>query len=89
MGVCATQVFDQITRDQFNCLLARANEAGIMIQGDAGQATHSGVTIKWQFTEADQRLELQCLHTPLFVTCGMVNDKIHQLVDACQAPPVA
>lgn len=85
MGDCPTQVFEEVTREQFKSLLARAGAADAANQGDEGQGTASGVTIRWKFTEADQRLELECLSKPAWVPCGIVNQQINNMVEASRA----
>lgn len=84
---CATQVFAGITPERFNCLVQKAAAAGIAISGNAGQATKSGITIRWKFDPAAQTLEVQCMNVlaPSFF-CTKVNRNLHQLVESC--PPV-
>lgn len=52
---CATQVFDNVTRERFNCLVQKAAASGITIDGDEGQTVikHGLVSaqISWNFDE--------------------------------------
>lgn len=83
MGGCATQIFTNVTQQRFNCLVAKAAAAGITINGNSGQATQSGVTIRWAFDPVAQTLEFQCMSAPFLVPCGIINSKVHDLVDSC------
>lgn len=83
MAVCAAQVFSGITQQRFDCLMQKAAASGISINGNQGQASHSGVTVSWSFDPISQTLELQCLAAPFFVSCGMINGRLHDLVDSC------
>jgi hypothetical protein len=83
MAGCATQTFTGITIERFGCLLAKAQEAGINIVGNSGSATQDGITIDWNFSPAEQTLDLQCTSAPFYVPCGTINSKIHDLVDEC------
>ena len=80
---CATQLFQQITQARFSCLLQKASNAGIAINGNEGEASKDGITLRWKFDPVSQTLELQCLDLPFFLSCGDVNGKIHDLVDSC------
>lgn len=83
MGPCATQVFTGVTQARFNCLVEKAQTAGITIAGNVGQATQHGLTVRWSFDPINQVLELQCTEAPFFLSCGKINGKIHDLVDEC------
>ncbi len=83
MAACATQTFTGITQARFNCLVQKAQASGITINGNVGVATHAGITIRWQFDPTANTLELQCMAHPLLATCGLVNGRIHDLIDAC------
>jgi hypothetical protein len=80
---CATQVFDNITPQRFTCLAQKAAASGINLNGNQGQASHSGVTIRWNYDPVGQTLELKCLAHPFLVSDGTVNHRIHDLVDSC------
>jgi hypothetical protein len=83
MGSCATQSFTNVSSDQFACLVAKANAAGIEISGNAGNASKDGITIQWKFDPGTNTLTIQCTSSPFLVPCGTINSKIHDLVDSC------
>jgi hypothetical protein len=83
MGQCATQIFDGVTQARFDCLVQKAQAAGIVIAGNSGSESREGVTIRWAFDPAAETLELQCTHSPFIISCGTINGKIHDLVDEC------
>jgi hypothetical protein len=55
----------------------------VKIDGNQGQASANGVTVKWTYDPAAQTLSLQCLDKPFIVSCGYVNGKIDEAVKAC------
>jgi hypothetical protein len=83
MGVRATQVFEGFTQSRFDCLVAKAAASGVPITGSSGQGSKNGLTIRWAFDAVTGRLELQCLDSPFWASCGMINSKMHDLVDTC------
>ena len=84
MAACATQTFNGITQARFNCLVLKAKATtGIEITGNSGSASKNGITIRWQFDPVGKTLELQCTDSPVLVPCGVINGKIHDLVDGC------
>jgi len=83
MSSCATQTFTGITENRFNCLTQAAQNAGITISGNTGEASKAGITIRWQYDPATQILELQCTEAPFFAPCATVNARLQGLVDGC------
>ena len=83
MAGCASQTFSGITQARFDCLVQKAQAAGIAIAGNVGEASKDGVTVRWQFDPANQALELQCTASPFFLSCDTVNGKIQDLVNGC------
>ena len=83
MSACAAQTFTSISLAQFNCLAQEASKAGIPISGNAGSVSKDGFTVVWTFDPGTGTLQIQCTSSPFFVSCGMINSKIHDLVDQC------
>ncbi len=83
MSSCATQLFDNVTQAQFDCLSQKAKAAGIDIVGNAGSASQDGITVEWTFDPAASTLSVQCTSSPFYVPCGTINSKIHDLVEGC------
>jgi hypothetical protein len=84
---CAAQVFSAVTTEQFSCIVAKAAAAGISITGNAGEMSKSGFKVQWQFDPAASTLTIQCIDHPFFVSCGTVNSRVHDIVEACQNVP--
>jgi hypothetical protein len=80
MEQSAPQVFSGITPQQFSKLTAKAQAAGIALNGNSGAASKFGVEVSWNYSPATQQLTLQCLSTPFFVKPADVNAKIQELV---------
>jgi hypothetical protein len=84
MGKCATQVFGDISSEQFACLVDRAKAAGMQIDGNSGTTPqHNGVSVAWEYDPVAKTLSIQCLSLPFLVSCGAANSQIHGLVESC------
>jgi hypothetical protein len=89
MARCATQVFSDIPQDRFERLAKQVQASiGVSIDKPEGDASQHGVTIRWKYDAAAQTLELQCMSAPFIVTCGYINGKIHDMLDASVAPVI-
>jgi hypothetical protein len=80
MAQGAPQVFPGITPEQYAKLTAKAQSAGIALNGNSGTASKFGVEVAWNYSPETQELTLQCLRTPIFVKPEAVNAKIQALV---------
>ena len=85
MGSCAAQTFSGISAGQFACLLKKVSDSGVSVSGNSGSASKDGITISWEFDPVSSTLQIQCTSAPFFVSCGMINSKIHDFVDECSA----
>jgi hypothetical protein len=83
MSACAEQIFNGITNAHFICILGEAQAAGINISGNEGSASQDGITVAWAYDPTAQTLRIHCTSAPFFVPCGMINSKIHDIVDGC------
>ncbi len=83
MSACATQTFQGVTQARFDCLVQKASGWGITISSTEGQSSKDGITVRWKFDLASQTLELQCLDYPFLLSCGLISNMIHNLVDSC------
>lgn len=81
--ICETQTFTGISQDRFDCLTQAAQNTGVAIAGNGGEASKDGITIRWQYDPASQVLELQCTGSPAFIPCGLINARIQAMVDGC------
>jgi len=80
MASSAPLVFSGITPEQFAVLTAKAQAAGIALNGNSGTAAQFGVEVAWNYTPETRELTLHCLSTPFFVKPEEVNAKIQKLV---------
>jgi hypothetical protein len=83
-GACANQTFENFTQATFACLVQKAAASGITINQNEGQISQNGITVRWKFDPVSRTLDIQCLAIPPFLSCGVVNGKIHDLVDSCR-----
>lgn len=80
---CPNQTFTNVSQTQFDRLAEKAKTAGIMIDGQTGQASANGVTVRWNFDEATQTLEIQCTDSPFFLPCHIIDAKLREIVESC------
>ncbi len=84
MGSCAKQTFSNVTPGQFTCICQQIeSQFGLTLPGDSGQITQSGFTVEWDYNRQTQEFDVQCLDSPIFVSCGRINQGIHDVVDGC------
>ncbi|HEX8709253.1 MAG TPA: hypothetical protein VF723_13480 [Pyrinomonadaceae bacterium] len=83
MSACATQSFNNVSSSAWTCLIQKAAGYGITIGDYKGQASKDGFTLTWNYDPNAQTLELQCTDSPWWASCGMINGKIHDLVEGC------
>ena len=53
-----------------------AQDYGIDIDEDRGEASRSGFTLRWAYDPAASTLEIQCVGKPFFIPCDVVNERI-------------
>ena len=85
MAACEEQGFSGVTSEHFATFAARAEEMGmpgLAGAGHSGQASRSGVTIRWAFDPQTQTLTVQCTESPMLLPCGLINGKIREAVAA-------
>lgn len=83
MAQCEEQEFAGITSEQFRTFLEKAESMGIpglAGQGNTGQASRSGVTIRWNYDPDSQQLTVQCTDSPMLLPCSLINSKIREAV---------
>ena len=83
MAQCDEQVFSGITSEHFATFLAKSEQlgmGGLSGQGNSGQASHSGITIRWNFSPEAKTLAVQCTESPMLLPCALINGKIKQAV---------
>jgi hypothetical protein len=84
MSGCPAQTFSGITPEQFACIAQKAEAAtGVVISGNSGSASQSGITIAWNYNPASQALTIQCTEKPFFPTCGMITSQVESIVNSC------
>ena len=84
MAGCGPQVFQDIGLTTMTCLAAKGATAGMPMNGNIGQATTMGVTVKWEYDEASSTLIVECTDAPFFVPCATVNGRIKDLIEGCR-----
>ena len=83
MAQCEEQSFEGIAPEHFAAFLAKGEEMGLpkpASDGPVGEATHSGVTIRWNFDAAARTLTVQCTKSPAMLPCSFINSRIKEAV---------
>jgi hypothetical protein len=75
------QIFSNITPEQYECLVRRANSAGLRMNGNSGIASTRGVDVAWDYSPEASRLTVQCLTAPFFIKLESVDASIRDLVE--------
>jgi hypothetical protein len=83
---CDSQHFTGITASVWTCLKAEAQKQfKITINTDSGEASQDGFTIQWTYNSGAGTLDIQCTDSPFWAPCGIINQKISDMVDTCLA----
>jgi len=84
MASCDKQTFSNITPEQFTCICQQIkSKFGVTLPGDSGQITQSGFTVERDYDSQTQEFKVQCLDSPVFPPCAMINQSIQAVVDGC------
>jgi hypothetical protein len=83
MELCREQLFENITPAIYTSLAERVNaKTGVIITGNAGQASAQGYTVAYRFDPNMEVLSLQCAEAPRPERWfpGKIETKISQMV---------
>ena len=92
MAECDEQVFQGVTNEHLGKFLAKGQELGMPKlegNGNSGEASHSGVTIRWNFNPEANTLAVQCTRSPMLLPCSLINGKIKDAVAWVMRQPVS
>ncbi len=85
MSACARQLFEGVTAPAWQAIVrAVKDQTGIEITTDDGSASKEGFCVAWRYAPDKGELMVQCMESPWWVPCGLINSKVHDLVDSCQ-----
>ena len=86
---CAAQIFQNVTPEAWSCITAKAAAEGFPITSPQGSHSAKGFTFDWSYDASAQTLSITCSSKPFYASCGAVNGKIHEIIDAtgCLAQP--
>lgn len=77
------EVWNNVTPAQYDALVEKAQENGIPIVGESGQAQKMGVAVMWSY--ADETLTIQVMNAPFFISEETVAKDIAAMVDGVLA----
>ncbi len=93
MSACDKLSFNDITPAVWQRAIAAAAEYGVAVTANAGDGTARGFTVAWNYEPVAQTVSLQCTDSPFWAPCGVINNKLTEVVNACiagtDAPPSA
>lgn len=75
---CDEIVFDGITPELYERLLAEAKAGGIAIAG--GEATYNSLRFNWNYDLEATRLTVQCTDKPYLLPCFTIENHIRGIV---------
>ena len=91
MAQCEEQGFQGVTPEHFALFLLKGEHMGLpglAGQGPSGVASHSGVTIRWNYDAAAKTLIVQCTESPALLPCAFINSRIKEAVASITGSPV-
>ncbi len=77
---CDTQTFSNVSPEQLEAIRAKASAAGLVLEGNSGEASTHGVRLDWSYDPATSTLTISCVGKPFFVSCDHVNQTIKELI---------
>ena len=75
------QTFRGITRAIFSRLRRRASKLGIRVASPKGEAMKDGVTIRWNYDERAQLLEVEC-KVPFWINANRIQQDLCQQIES-------
>ena len=83
MSACAMLTYNNVTPAAWESIVAEVSKNGITIGADSGSASAQGFTVQWNHDRAAQTLTLQCVDSPFFVSCSLINAHLNDAVERC------
>jgi hypothetical protein len=81
---CERVVYPGVDASKWACVKDAVRRAyGLSIESDLGEASERGFTLKWRYDASDQSLVVQCTKKPIFVSCGMVKNRLNNAFEGC------
>jgi len=82
MSACEMQTFNNVTLAAWqSAKQAAMTRFGIQITADVGTASADGFIVYWSYDAPTETLSIQCLDSPIFISCLAINSEIHQMVE--------
>ncbi|MGW8122416.1 hypothetical protein ACV07N_07125 [Roseivirga echinicomitans] len=74
--------FDQVNPAAFECLRAKLKSQGIELQGNSGYLSKNGISLDFEYSEAEESLSISNLEVGFPASMiGMNNDKVLRILD--------
>lgn len=80
---CPEIIIVGIEQPMYDKLLAEANAAGAVFNGD--KVAFKGCEFDWQYDSPSQILHVTCISKPFYVTCDYIKSKIKELAEDAKA----
>lgn len=84
---CAAQVFSNVSKAQMDGIRAKVAQemGGTSFDGTHATISHSGITLDCTYDPIALTLTILCTGKPFIISCGHVNQVVHDLVEGCLA----
>ncbi len=83
MAGCEEISFSGVTREHVQEFLQKGEQIGLpglAGQGDHGEVSHSGVTVRWDYRPEARVLVVQCTKAPMLFPCALINTRIKEVL---------
>ena len=83
MSACAMLTYNNMSDEAWNCIVAAVAPYGITPTSDTGTASSNGFEVWWNYDRANRVLLLQCLDSPFWLSCSLINGHINEVIENC------
>jgi hypothetical protein len=85
---CESVTYPGVDSSKWACVKDVVSRAyGLSIDSDSGEASKRGFTLTWRYDPSEQSLVIQCTQKPIFVSCGMVKQRLDDASEQCGIAP--
>ena len=83
MAGCEEQTFSGVRGEHVRFFLAKAEQfglSGLAEQGNSGEVSEKGFSLRWHFTPETGVMTVQCTKAPMMLPCSMINGRIREAI---------
>lgn len=75
-------LFRGITRAVFTRLRRKATRSGLTVLEPRGEAVRDGVRIHWEYDEAAEKLEVECVRAPFWMDRSAIESRLSREIES-------